>query len=97
MIRRKSEQLRETLRLFWRDNPELYHKMLEARVQRLWGELFGLTVAEATSNVYVKNRVLYVFMTSSVVRSELLSMRKRLVATLNKHAGSDVIDDIVIR
>ena len=97
MIRRKSEQLRETLRLFWRDNPELYHKMLEARVQRLWGELFGLTVAEVTSNVYVKNRVLYVFMTSSVVRSELLSMRKRLVATLNKHAGSDVIDDIVIR
>ena len=97
MIRRKSEQLRETLRLFWRDNPELYHKMLEARVIRLWSELFGLTVAEATSNVYIKNRVLYVFMTSSVIRSEMLSMRKRLVATLNKHAGSDVIDDIIIR
>ena len=97
MIRRKTEQLKDTLRLFWRDNPELYHKMLEVRVQRLWGELFGLTVAEATSNVYVKNRVLYVFMTSSVIRSELLSMRKKLVATLNKHAGADVIDDIIIR
>ena len=97
MIRRKSEQLKDTLRLFWRDNPELYHKMLEARVQRLWGELFGLTIAEATSNAYVKNRVLYVFMTSSVIRSELLSIRKKLVITLNKHAGADVIDDIVIR
>ena len=89
--------MKETLRLFWRDNPELYHKMLEARVQRLWGELFGLTVAEATSNIYVKNRVLYVFMTSSVIRSELLSIRKQMVTTLNEHAGADVIDDIVIR
>ena len=97
MIRRKSEQLKETLRLFWRDNPELYHKMLEARVQRLWGDLFGLTVAEATSNIYVKNKVLYVFMTSSVIRSELLSIRKQMVTTLNEHAGADVIDDIVIR
>ena len=97
MIRRPSEQLGDVLRLFWRDNPELYHKMLEARVQRLWSELFGSTVAQSTSNAYIKNRVLYVFMTSSVVRSEMLAIRKRLVATLNEHAGSDVIDDVVIR
>ena len=97
MIRRKTERINETLRLFWKDNPELYHKMLEARVQRLWGELFGPTIAGYTSGLYVKNRVLYVSITSSVVRSEMLSMRKRLVATLNEHAGSDVIDDVMIR
>ncbi|MDR2681134.1 MAG: DUF721 domain-containing protein [Tannerella sp.] len=97
MIRRKTVRLGETLRLFWKENPELYHKMLEARVQRLWGELFGPSVARYTTNVYVKNRILYVFMTSSVVRSELVAMRKRLVMTLNKHAGSDVIDDVMIR
>ena len=97
MIRRPSEQLKDVLRLFWRDNPELYHQMLEARIERLWGELFGSTVAQATSNIYVKNRVLYVSMTSSVVRSEMLAIRKRLVTTLNKHAGSDVIDEVVIR
>ncbi|MDR1381815.1 MAG: DUF721 domain-containing protein [Tannerella sp.] len=97
MIRRKTVRLNETLRLFWKDNPELYHKMLEARVQRLWGELFGPSVARHTSNVYVKNRVLHVSMTSSVMRSELMAMRKHLVVTLNEHAGSDVIDDVMIR
>jgi predicted nucleic acid-binding Zn ribbon protein len=85
------------MRLFWKDHPELYHKMLEARIQRLWGELFGPSIASYTTNVYVKNRVLYVSMTSSVVRSEMLSMRKRLVVALNEHAGSDVIDDVMIR
>jgi Protein of unknown function (DUF721). len=97
MIRRPSEQLKDVLRLFWRDNPELYHQMLEARVERLWCELFGTSVAKATSNVYIKNRVLYVSMTSSVVRSEMLVIRKRIVETLNNHAGSDVIDEVVIR
>ena len=97
MIRRKSMQIGDTLRLFWQDNPELYHKMLEERVQRLWGELFGPSIAKYTSNVYVKNRVLYVQMTSSVVRSEMIALRKKLVITLNEHAGSDVIDDVVIR
>ena len=97
MIRRKSMRIEETLRLFWQENPELYHKMLEARVERLWGELFGTSIAKYTTNVYVKNRILYVNMSSSVVRSEMLAMRKRLVITLNEHAGSDVIDDVMIR
>jgi len=97
MIRRKTVRLGDTLRLFWQENPELYHHMLEARIERLWSELFGPSIAKYTTNVYVKNRVLYVYMTSSVVRSEMIAMRKRLVITLNEHAGSDVIDDVMIR
>ena len=97
MERRKTERLGNIMKLFWREHPELYHNMMEARVERLWGELFGPTIARYTTNIYVKNRILYVSMSSSVARNEMLSMRKRLVAELNKHAGSDVIDDVMIR
>jgi len=97
MERRKTVRLGDTLHLFWRENPELYHKMLEARIQRLWSELFGPIIAQYTRNVYVKNRTLYVSMSSSVARNEMISMRKRLVATLNKHAGANVIDEVMIR
>ena len=97
MQRRNCERISEVLRCFWADNPELYHRMLEERVKRLWGELFGPTVAQYTRNVYIKNRTLYVSMTSSVIRSELVSMRQRLVKALNENAQSDVIDDVVIR
>ena len=96
MERRKTERIKNILQLFWEENPELYHKMMEARVQRLWGELFGPSIARYTTNVYVKNRKLYVSMSSSVARSEMSSMRKRLVTALNKHAGGDVIDEVVI-
>ena len=97
MERRKTVRIGETLQLFWRENPELYHQMLEARVQRLWGELFDPNITQYTTKVYVKNRTLHVFMSSSVARNEMASMRKRIVKTLNQHAGSDVIDDVMIR
>jgi predicted nucleic acid-binding Zn ribbon protein len=85
------------LRLFWQDKPELYHQMLEHRVARLWGELFGPAIAAHTTNTCVKNRTLYVSMTSSVIRADMLSKRKSLVKKLNAEAGSDVIDNVVIR
>ena len=97
MERKKSVQIRDIIRNFWKDNPELYHHMMEARIQRLWGELFDPSIAQYTTNLYVKNRTLYVSMSSSVVRTEMISKRKHLVSTLNKYAGADVIDDIMIR
>ena len=85
------------MHLFWSEHPELYHKMMEARVQRLWNELSGPTIAQYTNKVYVKNRTLYVSMSSSVARNEMTSIRKRIVTALNKNAGADVIDDVIIR
>jgi len=95
MERRQTEKIGKVMQAFWKDNPELYHRMMEARVVRLWGELFGPAIAQYTTNVYVKNRTLYISMSSSVARNEMASMRKRLVKALNKHAGGDVIDEVV--
>ena len=94
MERRQTEKIGNVMQTFWKDNPELYHKMMEARVVRLWGELFGPSIAQYTTNVYVKNRTLHVSMSSSVARNEMAYMRKRLVKTLNKNAGGDVIDEV---
>ena len=66
-------------------------------VMRAWGEILGPMVAQYTRNIYVKDKVLYVSLTSSVLRSELVLCRERLVKSLNDYAGSEVIQDIVIR
>ncbi|MDR2472237.1 MAG: DUF721 domain-containing protein [Tannerella sp.] len=97
MYHRKTEKIDALMKLFWRDNPEAYHKMLEARVMRLWDEIIDPKISQKTTSIYVIHRVLHVSMSSSVLRSELQSMRKRLVTTLNNHAGSNVIDDVIIR
>lgn len=97
MKRRNTQKLGEVLRDFFEDNTELYEKMLEIRVQRAWGEVLGPMVMQYTRNIYVKDRVLYVSLTSSVLRSELTLCRERLVKSLNEYARAVVIQDIVIR
>ena len=75
---------------FFEDNTELYEKMMEIRVQRAWGEVLGPTIMQYTRNIYVRDKVLHVSLTSSVLRSELTLCRERLVKSLNDYAGASV-------
>ena len=81
----------EVLRDFFEDNTELYEKMMEIRVQRAWGEVLGPTIMQYTRNIYVRDKVLHVSLTSS----ELTLCRERLVKSLNDYAGASVITNIV--
>jgi hypothetical protein len=97
MKRKNTQPIGEVLKNFFDDNAELYEKMLEIRIQRGWGEILGPMILQYTRNLYVKNHVLYVSLTSSVLRSELILSRDKLLKSLNDYAGSTVIHDIVIR
>ena len=97
MKRTKAIHIREILHDFYRENPQIRQKILEIRIQRAWGEILGPMIMRSTQNMYIKNRVLYVFLNSSVLRSELILSRQRLLKSLNDYAGAEVIRDIVIR
>ena len=97
MKRNNSQKLGDLLRDFFEENSELYDKMMEIRIQRSWKEVLGPMVMQYTRTVYVRDKVLYVYLTSSVLRSELILCLEKLVKSLNEYAGSSVIKDIVIR
>lgn len=97
MKRKNTQTIGEVLRDFFEDNTDLYEKMMEIRVQRAWGEVLGPMVMQYTRNIYVRDGVMYVSLTSSVLRSELMLCRDRLLKSLNEYAGSTVIRDLVIR
>ena len=87
MMHRNAQTLGDAIREFFEDNAELRGKILEIRVMRAWGEILGPMVAQYTRNIYVKDKVLYVSLTSSVLRSELVLCRERLVKSLNDYAS----------
>lgn len=97
MKRKNAQTLGEVIREFFDDNTELYDKILEIRVQRAWGEILGPMVMQYTRNLYVRNGVMYVSLTSSVLRSELILYTDRLIKSLNEYAGSEVLHKIIIR
>lgn len=97
MIRKNEVSIGELIRDFFEENPELYQGILEARVIQGWKDMLGPQIESYTTNIFIKNRTLYVSLSSSVVRSELMMCRDRLVEALNKEAKDSVIDTLIIR
>ncbi len=69
----------------------------EVRLIKAWPEVVGPTINSYTGNLTIKNQVLYVHLTSSVLRQELMMGREILVRNLNQRVGAQVITNIVFR
>jgi len=72
-------------------------KLNEVSVINSWEETVGRAISTRTTKIYIKDHVLYVHLSSSVVRNELLMLREELKEKLNQKAGSEVIKEIVLR
>ncbi|MBQ8501593.1 MAG: DUF721 domain-containing protein [Bacteroides sp.] len=69
----------------------------ERRLINAWPEVLGAHFASYTKGIYIKNQTLFVHLSSSVLRQELMMGRELLVRKLNQHVGAQVITDIVFR
>lgn len=72
-------------------------KLLEVNLINSWEETVGKAISSRTSRIYIKDKILYVHLSSSVVRNELLMLREALRDKLNEKAGSEIIKEIVLR
>ena len=62
-----------------------------------WKDVLGVSIMQITSNLYIKGKVLFVSLNSSVVRNELYLNKKRIIDSINAYLGSNVIYDIILR
>lgn len=97
MKRTNTQPIGEILRDFFEDNTELYEKIMEVRIERAWKKLLGPMAAHYTRNLYVRDRILYVSMTSAVLRSELLLSKDKLLSNINQEIQQAFLFDLVIR
>ena len=96
MKRNDAEQIGEMIRKFFRQNA-LEAPLNEYRLIQAWKDVVGPAITKYTSNLYIKNQILYVHLTSSVLRQELMMGRDLLVKNLNKQVGAQVIVNIIFR
>lgn len=97
MRKRNTESLGEVLRQFFEENPFFRRKFAESKVITGWGKILGSAVASYTTNIYFRNNVLYVHLSSSVLRAELIMIKEKIISNLNTHVGMDVVQDIIFR
>lgn len=94
MKRNNTEQVGDVIRRLLRQEG-LETPLNEYRLVDAWKDVVGPAIARYTTNLYIKNQILYVHLSSSVLRQELMMSRQVLVRNLNAQVGSQVIVNIV--
>ncbi len=79
------------------ESEKLDTKMYELRISELWADVVGPGVNRYTINRYVKDRCLFVRLSSAALRNELMLGRSVLVKRLNDAVGHEVINDIIFK
>lgn len=97
MKRKNAQTIGEAIREFLQDNPAFYNKMLEASAVDAWKNKLSSGIANYTQNVYVRDHVLYVHLSSAVLRNELMLNRERLIKSLNDIIGEPFLNNIILR
>ncbi len=97
MAKHKNQQsLGEALREFISTN-NLQSGIDEVNVRESWERVLGNGVNHYTKSVTLRNEVLYVSLSSSVLREELSLGISRIIQMLNEDLGREVIQKLVLR
>lgn len=96
MRKKNTELLSDVIRQVLKEQ-HLDKPLNEKRIIDAWPLVLGNNIVQYTSDLSIKNRVLYVSLTSSVLRHDLFLSREEIKKSLNKQAGVEVIVDIVFK
>ena len=96
MKRNDAQQIGDMIRRFFRQNG-LESPLNEYRLVHAWNDVVGPVISRYTTNLYIKNQILYVHLSSSVLREELMMGRDMLVRNLNQQVGAQVKVNIIFR
>jgi len=86
------EVINELLKAYKLDN-----RIYETQVIGAWETVVGKVIAKHTMKMYVNKKILFVTLDSAALREELSYAKQKLIKSLNKKVGVEVITDIVFR
>lgn len=74
----------------------LKDKFDERLLIQAWPEIMGQTVAKRTSGIFIKDKKLFVRISSGPVKNEINMNRSKVMALIEDKFGKGVVDELVI-
>jgi predicted nucleic acid-binding Zn ribbon protein len=68
----------------------------KTKIESLWEEKMGRTIATYTRELRIRDKILYVTIDSASLRSELHFGREKVRIMLNKEIGEDFLKEVII-
>ena len=96
MKRTTAKPIGDILQEFFK-RPYVAAKVAEGRLSEFWREIAGDYVADHTRDLKLDNQILYVSVSSGVIRNELFFRRDELMKLLNDRAGVKLINAVIVR
>ncbi|MBN7809459.1 DUF721 domain-containing protein [Algoriphagus sp. H41] len=73
----------------------LEDKFKEKQLVSSWGEIVGRTIADRTSSVFVKDKKLFVKLSSGPIKKELMLNRSKVLALIEEKVGKGVVEELI--
>lgn len=70
-------------------------KFTATQITSSWGRMMGEPIAKRTEKVYMKNKKIFVKLTSAPLKNELSLSKQKVKNLFQKEFGEDTIEDIV--
>ncbi len=74
---------------------KLRSKFNETYIVAYWEQIMGRPISSRTTEIYIKDKKLFVQLDSAPLRNELLMAKSKIVTLINKEVGEEIIDDVV--
>lgn len=79
----------------WMDQLRVRGKYKETFIIQNWEKIMGAPIAKRTTNLYIRNKKLYIHLSSAPLKNELNLSKQKVVELLNKAADDKVLEDVV--
>ncbi len=96
MERSNTQNIREIIRAYLKESG-LEKPLKERQLIQSWESLLGKSVARATTKIYIKDKKLFVYLRSSVIRNELFMLQEEILKKLNEAAGEELVKEIILK
>ena len=70
--------------------------LLDLKVKKVWYELMENGVANYTTNVSLKNKTLYIKLSSAALKEELSYGKEKLIKLINERFKKTIVEKIVL-
>ena len=95
MRRHNDLPLGDVLKLLFKDE-KWKSKLFQAKVQQIWKDKMGEMIFKYTVSIVLNNRILYIKISSSSLKQELLYGREQIKDLINLHLEEDYVTDVMI-
>lgn len=73
----------------------LEDKFKEKQLIGSWGEIVGKTISDRTTSVFIKEKKLFVKLSSGPIKKELMLNRSKVLGLIEEKVGKGVVEELI--